>query len=241
MFARSSVFVNLLSLLSLAGTVLAQPRMTLPVTSMNFGYAPQNGKISCRFRLYSSGQDTLRITNVRTSCGCTQAPLDKKVVPPGDSTEVEVVFNTGQYSGKVTKTAYIATNTGEPEKQVTITAEVLTHADSTFPVIIKPCILDLIQSREKNHREMKFSIQNVSAAELVPQMVAFPGEMFDVRLPKRIKPGESAEGVVKLSPSGEAAGFTKSFTFALNDERRSTFTVPVVGSAPLSSSPKAEH
>jgi len=240
MFAKSTMLMNLLLWL-FVGAVGAQPQVSLPVDSLDFGYSPQGYKINCRFWLYSNGRDTLKITNVRTSCGCTQAPLDKKIVPPGDSTVVEVIFNTGQYRGRVSKAAYITTNAGTEERRVTITTEVLPRMDSTFPIIITPSALDLTQLSGKKHREMKFQIKNVSTSELVPQLITSSLDMFTVQLPKRLKPGESAEGEIILTADVPSAPVTKSFTFALNDVPKSRFTIPVNSTAPVQGTTQPSH
>jgi len=40
------------------------PRLTIPETVFDFGFAPQNATISHKFWLISSGEDTLRILKV---------------------------------------------------------------------------------------------------------------------------------------------------------------------------------
>ena len=49
----------------LVGSASAAPRMTISESSFDFGYAPQNSKISHDFWLYSTGDDTLKILNVK--------------------------------------------------------------------------------------------------------------------------------------------------------------------------------
>jgi hypothetical protein len=44
--------------------VLSAPRLTIPETEFDFGFAPQSGKISHDFWLYSKGTDTLKILQV---------------------------------------------------------------------------------------------------------------------------------------------------------------------------------
>ena len=45
-------------------SVLATPRMTLPETEFNFGYAPQNSKLSHVFWVHSTGDEMLKILKV---------------------------------------------------------------------------------------------------------------------------------------------------------------------------------
>jgi len=51
-------------LLLMVGSVAAAPRMELPVSEFDFGYAPQNSEVSYVFWLHSVGDDTLRILKV---------------------------------------------------------------------------------------------------------------------------------------------------------------------------------
>ena len=48
-----------------SGVALAQPKLTIPESIFDFGYVPQNSKISHAFWLYSTGTSTLNIINVK--------------------------------------------------------------------------------------------------------------------------------------------------------------------------------
>lgn len=54
------------ALLILLGTtqVFSAPRLTMPESVFNFGYVPQNSKISHDFWLHSTGDDSLKILKV---------------------------------------------------------------------------------------------------------------------------------------------------------------------------------
>ena len=47
-----------------AASVQSAPRMTIPESSFDFGYVPQNSKISHNFWLMSSGDDSLKILKI---------------------------------------------------------------------------------------------------------------------------------------------------------------------------------
>ena len=47
-----------------AVAVTAAPRLVMPETNFNFGYVPQNAKITHEFWLYSKGEDSLHILKV---------------------------------------------------------------------------------------------------------------------------------------------------------------------------------
>jgi hypothetical protein len=54
----------ILGALLITGSAVAVPRLTLPETEFDFGYAPREAKISHVFWLHSTGTDTLKIIQV---------------------------------------------------------------------------------------------------------------------------------------------------------------------------------
>ena len=56
--------VIVVMLLLVAGAIQAAPRLLLPETTFNFGFVPQNSKITHVFWLYSKGDDSLLILKV---------------------------------------------------------------------------------------------------------------------------------------------------------------------------------
>ena len=51
-------------LLVASAQVSSAPRLTMPESAFNFGFVPQNSKISHDFWLFSSGDDSLKILKV---------------------------------------------------------------------------------------------------------------------------------------------------------------------------------
>jgi hypothetical protein len=49
-----------------AAAALSAPKLTMPETVFDFGYMPQNSTVSHVFWMYSTGDDTLKIINVKT-------------------------------------------------------------------------------------------------------------------------------------------------------------------------------
>ncbi len=145
----------------------------------------------------------------------------------GDSTQLEIIFSTKRYSSRITKTPRIQTNEGAPHKNVRIITEVVRRPDSTYPVIIKPYKLDISQFGEKVRDKMKFTVTNVSEQDLDLKMIYAPNDLVEVDLPASVAAGKSAEGVLRLKEPALKMSLEKSFTFELNDEAASRFTVPI--------------
>jgi hypothetical protein len=200
----------------------------LPETTFNFGYCPQNSDVSHKFWLISTGDQPLKITNVIPGCSCTRAPLDKTDLPVGDSTQVEIIFSTKTSLDRVSKAPSIQTNEGPPDKRLQIIATITAHPDSTFPVVVQPYKLDVSQKTEKVIDRIEFSVRNVSDQEVTLEFVAGATDFFNVDLPaKPIKPGEIAKGLLVLHKQALGKPFQKSFTFQVNDDIGTRFTIPV--------------
>ena len=222
------LIVLLLGTTAMAVGALAAPRLTIPETEFDFGFSPQNSAISHIFWLHSTGDDSLKIVKVTPGCGCTQTPLQKDHLAAGDSTQLEVIFSTGQYSNQVTKTPRIATNEGPPDKMVRITTYVRLPTDSSYPVVITPEKIELPQGNGQLGNDMKFAIRNVSQQTLSPTLVSSPSEFVEIILPKQIGAGKTGEGTIRVKKEFIDKAFGKSFTLQFNDEKKSRFTVPVM-------------
>jgi hypothetical protein len=85
------------------------------------------------FAVKNSGDESLEILRLSTSCGCTKATVAEtnKVIAPGQSVEMMVTFDPAVHEddhdlGDVTRIVYIKTNDSKnPEVEVEITANVI--------------------------------------------------------------------------------------------------------------------
>ena len=148
----------------------------------------------------------------------------------GDSTRLEIIFSTKHYKGKVSKQPRINTNEGPPDKNVKISTEIVERPDSTYPIVIEPYKLDLSQFSEKVVNKKTFTLTNVSDQKLEVKLVSTAVDLFELKLPKSIKPGKSEDGELKLKEEAYGDAFEKSVTIELvggNDEQTTRFTIPV--------------
>ena len=76
----------------------------------NFGVL-QNGEVGKhQFVLKNNGQADLTVEVSETSCKCTAANLGSNVVKPGDSTTIDVTWQTADYLGEYTQKVLLQTN-----------------------------------------------------------------------------------------------------------------------------------
>lgn len=205
----------------------AGPVVEIPNPLFDFGKVCQRAQVAHTFWIKSVGDDTLRITKVVPGCGCTKAPLQDSVIAPGDSAALEIFFSTKSYRGIVSKRPYLETNAGEEKVYVKITSELLPEPDSAMPLSLSPYNLDVSQFTQKPRRRAKFLIHNKSDQDYEITLVDWSRKHFDVKLPNKIKAGETAEGMVIVHEEAVETEFEQSLTFEINDEANSRYSLPV--------------
>jgi hypothetical protein len=106
--------------------------LTLMETDYNFGKIPQGKPVTHVFEVVNNGKDSLKISNVQASCGCTTPEWEKdKVVAPGEKTKITVGFNAAS-PNPFTKDITITYN-GGLTKKITIRGEVWATPATSAP------------------------------------------------------------------------------------------------------------
>jgi len=67
-------------------------------------------KVGHIFQFTNTGDADLVLTSATASCGCTVPKYNKKPVAPGESGNIEVIFDTSGRDGVQTKTVVVQSN-----------------------------------------------------------------------------------------------------------------------------------
>ncbi len=210
-----------------AAAAFAAPAVQIPDDTFDFGKVAQHAKVNHTFWIKSTGSDTLRITKVVPGCGCTQAPLEDSVLAPGDSASLEIIFSTLSYRGYLSKRPYLETNISDEKIYLKIMAELMPHPEEMKPIRLLPHRLDVSQFTTKPRRRAAFKIENMTDQTLRIIPVDTVSKDFDVTLPDKVGPGQTAEGMVIVHKDAVKKAFEQSITFEVDDEERSRFSLPV--------------
>ncbi len=150
---------------------------------------------------------------------------------------MEIVFNPVKLRGPMWRLPEITTNGIPEKKQVKISAYVYkTNTRLKHPIIMERHRVDLPQYGDEIIDTARIVIKNISGQDLHISLIESPEEI-NVRMPKFIKAGGSASGMVRLKDSARDKDFWKSITFEVDDEKRSRFTIPVEKSQRLPEMP----
>ena len=84
-------------------------------------------KVTFSFRFTNSGDKPLIISNAKGSCGCTVPNYPKEPIAPGNSSYIDVTFDSKGRTGKQSKAVTITANTNPNTKVIRINSEVITE------------------------------------------------------------------------------------------------------------------
>jgi len=97
--------------LLLYSTAVSAPRISVDESEVDFGVAAEGAFITHRFVLANVGDETLEISDVLTTCGCTTATLSTRILQPGESIELKAILDTfGEGGRTVMKAFYVISN-----------------------------------------------------------------------------------------------------------------------------------
>ena len=111
-FRFSSTLVLILCSIILSSVAVSQPKLlVVGGTEPDFGNVPNFVSTKHRIVLKNVGTDTLVLSEIGTSCGCTATLLSNDHVPPKDSANLDVTFDAERFPGqRVTKRISMVTN-----------------------------------------------------------------------------------------------------------------------------------
>jgi hypothetical protein len=96
----------------------------------NFGDIEKGKPVTHDFTFKNTTKQTVLITNVKPSCGCTAANYTKTPIKPGETGVVSATFNAAS-AAPFTKTVTVTTNDSDVKKVLTIKGKVLEAPGAT--------------------------------------------------------------------------------------------------------------
>ena len=75
----------------------AQPAVAVSEKSYDFGSIGPYDIVERTFVIFNTGNAPLTISRAYTTCGCTEADITARSIPPGKVAEVTIIFNAGYH------------------------------------------------------------------------------------------------------------------------------------------------
>ncbi len=178
------------ALLILAATVLAEPAILVTPESLEFGDVKQNQTLSRELTITNTGDEPLRLHEVRADCGCTTTKLTVDSLNPGESTVLTVTFSSKKFEGPQYKLVHIQSD--DPLRRsvdVSIAADVKVPLYTRGPLGVRKTIpFSTVRRGDTKVQEMliwteDLDVLDLSATVSVPE--AFTVEFADSDVPNR--------------------------------------------------------
>ncbi len=104
---------------------LKGPVIEFDTTSYDFGRVYEGEMVGWYFKYKNSGDKNLLLLSVTAGCGCTIPGYSKEPLPPGQTGEIKVIFDSSGRSGTQYKTVSVESNAEPRNIQLVITADVI--------------------------------------------------------------------------------------------------------------------
>jgi len=88
------------------------PEIKFTYLIYDYGNIYKNGDGVSYFEFKNTGKADLQLSNVSSSCGCTVPQWPKEPIPPGQSAQIKVSYNTSRV-GPINKNVYVDSNVGD--------------------------------------------------------------------------------------------------------------------------------
>lgn len=222
---RRSLALLTLTALALPATAAAAPRLELSARSINFGRVPQHQVFTRELTISNRGDKELELTEVYTSCSCTELDLAAERVPPGGSTVLTVRFNSRDLSGDNSKTIEISSN--DPEQPM---VEVPVMAFVAAPILVEPS--DRSFDFGKVHRGETPRLEAAIRVDGRPKLALTLGMVDAKRFAVAVEPGagpDRARLSVALKPDATAGPFRQVLRLTTDDPRQPTLDFTLSG------------
>jgi len=101
------------------------PKFKFDTESFDFGPIIQGERVMHTFKFKNVGGSNLVISAATASCGCTVPKYSDTPVRPGESGEIEVLFNSENREGMQHKTVTVRANTQPARIELSFTANII--------------------------------------------------------------------------------------------------------------------
>ncbi len=211
---------------------LMGPKILVQPTEHDFGKIVQGQKVSHTFIITNNGGDLLEIINVQASCGCTAANPEKNELAPGESTNLQVTFNSEGRHGAQKKFITIKSNDPESELlRLTISGTVINsdNPEAKVPAIyFQETKYDFGKVLEGNIVEHTFTFSNNGKSTLkIKDVKTSCGCTAALVSSEKIEPGESGTIKVELDTKNRKGMLSRTITVQSNDPRDPTKVLTV--------------
>lgn len=195
----------------------------------DFGSIPLDAVVTHDFPIKNEGTDTLVITEIKPTCGCTTAPLESNKIAPGEIENLHVQLNTHKLNGLVRKFINIDCNDPiNPYLRISFKAVINDPKQIIVPV---PNTARFGKVLKGEGKDVTLEIRNGGDSEMTLDLLSMPNEdIVTTEIGKNeLKPGDSTEVRFVLTKKAPPGPVAQSLTLESKDNPGTRITIPITG------------
>jgi len=210
-------------------TPLADSRIEFDHTTWDFGSIEKGAMVTHNYWLSNTGTDTLVVTKIKAACGCTSTRKGGFSVAPGESSTIDIVFDSKKFNGRVTKSVNIECND-----------KINPYLDLRFKAVINnpllrmeysPLQVDFGNVKMGTKKKTTVMISNIDSTLSKLSIIERPSEEF-VKLKisdDELKPDQVANIELTLQDNLEATPIMTTLTLEFENKPGSRVSIPIKG------------
>ena len=187
----------------------------------DFGHVFPGAHLETDFNFTNRGSNSVTISDVKTSCGCTVADLDRKTLQPGESGRIRVKFQVAQNSDPVRHLVSLST---DAPSQSSIQLSV--RADPDWPLGAQPEAVHVVPILHHRGVERELELYTASGDSFEIKGIEVSEPWINVR--PLSNDGRRRRFQVRLTPTNIGAVQGR-IVFRTDVSGRETLVVPVTG------------
>jgi Protein of unknown function (DUF1573) len=205
--ARSVLCLSSVMLLGSVAALQAQPKISIEKSEIELGTIYSGAVVRTPITIANTGNEPLRITSVRTSCGCTTVNQPKETLKPGESATFEVQFNSSGFRGHYTKYVYVQTNDPSAESRtITLRTDIKEELAPVPPVSVA-WLGNIAVGKTVTHT-IRFA-NNSGHTLTLKKLTGLPKSVTGTIQPKTLAAKDTAEVRLTVKPDQEGYANTE--------------------------------
>jgi hypothetical protein len=201
----------------------AGPKIEFDPPQADLGIIEGDAETSFSVFIRNDGDDTLRISRVRVTCGCTVAILPDSTVEPGGRVPLKGIFNSRKFEGEIHKALFVDSN--DPKrKRVPLTVEGFIVRGVSY----SPRQVFFANARVHEGETKSVTIRSAKEIPLAVTGASMKNEIFRVETFPLARAGDWRIDVTLL-PQDKGQSFRDTVTVLTNIEKYAAIRIPVLG------------
>jgi hypothetical protein len=208
--------------------VASGPSIQFATPNYDFGRLPAGQVLKYSYVFTNTGHATLRLTEVRPSCGCTAAGDWTRQVEPGQTGVIPIQFSSANFSGPVHKSVTVSCNaSNQPSLVLQLTGTVWKAIDVSPLYVYFNLSSDQQTNEVRSVRIINNDTNDVTLAAPEVNNRSFTAEL------KTIRPGREFEVQVKTVPPVAPGTVQSTLTLRTSLTNLPVISVSVIAIVPM--------